>query len=29
LPAFGMWADRSEMQDVSKYVRDLRKPRSF
>lgn len=29
LPAFGMWADRSEMRDVSKYVRDLRKPRSF
>lgn len=29
LPAFGMWADRSEMQDVPTYVRELRKPRSF
>ena len=27
--AFGMWADREDMQDVSAYVRELRKPRSF
>lgn len=24
-----MWADREDMQDVSAYVRELRKPRSF
>lgn len=29
LAAFGMWADREDMQDVSAYVRELRKPRSF
>lgn len=26
-PAFGMWKDRTEMQDVSKHVRALRKRR--
>lgn len=26
-PAFGMWADRSDMRDVSKYVREIRKGR--
>ena len=29
LAAFGMSADREDMQDVSAYVRELRKPRSF
>ena len=29
LPAFGMWAERDDMQDVAAYVRELRKPRSF
>ncbi len=29
LPAFGMWADRDDMQDVTAYVRELRKPRNF
>ena len=29
LAAFGMWADREDMQDVSAYVRELSKPRSF
>lgn len=28
-PAFGMWANRADMQDPSAYVRELRKPRSF
>lgn len=28
-PAFGMWANRNDMEDVSSYVRELRKPRSF
>lgn len=28
-PAFGMWADREDMQDPARYVRELRKPRSF
>ena len=26
-PAFGMWADRKDMKNVAKYVRDLRKGR--
>lgn len=29
LAAFGMWHDREDMKDVSKYIRELRKPRSF
>lgn len=29
LPAFGMWAERDDMQEVATYVRELRKPRSF
>lgn len=29
LPAFGMWADRNDLDDVSAYVRELRKPRGF
>lgn len=28
-PAFGMWSDKAEIQDVAGYVRSLRKPRSF
>jgi antitoxin (DNA-binding transcriptional repressor) of toxin-antitoxin stability system len=28
-PAFGIWADREDMKDVSKFVRNLRKGRSF
>ncbi len=27
--AFGMWADRDDMESVEAYVRNLRKPRSF
>jgi len=27
LPAFGMWADRSDMEDPSDFVRNLRKSR--
>ncbi|MFA7231308.1 MAG: type II toxin-antitoxin system prevent-host-death family antitoxin [Victivallaceae bacterium] len=27
--AFGMWADRDDMTDVSAYVENLRKPRKF
>ena len=26
-PAFGMWADREDMEDVEAYVRKLREPR--
>ena len=26
-PAFGMWANREDMADVSEYVRRLRRPR--
>ena len=26
-PAFGMWADRDDMEDVEQYVREIRKPR--
>ncbi len=29
LDAFGMWNDREDMADVSAYVENLRKPRSF
>ena len=29
LPAFGMWADRSDMTDPVAYVNEIRKPRSF
>ena len=29
LPAFGMWADRNEMEDPARYVEQLRKPRSI
>ena len=29
LPAFGMWADRSDMTDPVDYVNEIRKPRSF
>ncbi|MBQ9501758.1 MAG: prevent-host-death family protein [Lentisphaeria bacterium] len=29
LPAFGMWADRSDMTDPVAYVNGIRKPRSF
>jgi len=29
LPAFGMWADRNDLDDVSACVRNLRKPRRF
>lgn len=28
-PAFGMWADRKDMEDPASYVRELRKPRTF
>ncbi|OGV53693.1 MAG: hypothetical protein A2X49_12675 [Lentisphaerae bacterium GWF2_52_8] len=28
-PAFGMWADRKDMEDVGGFVRNLRKGRSF
>jgi len=28
-PAFGMWAGRADMEDVSSYVHELRKSRSF
>lgn len=28
-PAFGMWAGREDMEDVSSYVRELRKSRSL
>lgn len=27
-PAFGMWKDREEMDDVTAYVRSLRAPRN-
>jgi hypothetical protein len=26
-PAFGMWKDRKDMEDVEAYLRNLRKPR--
>jgi len=26
-PAFGMWKSRGDLEDVSKHVRNLRKPR--
>jgi hypothetical protein len=26
-PAIGMWADREDMKDVERWVRQLRKPR--
>ncbi len=29
LPAFGMWAERSDMTDPVAYVEELRKPRRF
>lgn len=29
LAAFGMWADREDLDDVSAFVRNLRKPRRF
>jgi hypothetical protein len=28
-PAFGIWADRHDLDDVPAYVRELRKPRSL
>lgn len=28
-PAFGMWKDRQDLKKVQKYVRELRKGRSF
>ena len=28
-PAFGMWANRKDMDDPARYVRELRKPRTF
>ena len=28
-PAFGMWADRADMNDPVAYVEQIRKPRSF
>lgn len=28
-PAFGMWSDREDLQDVNKLVRTLRKGRTF
>lgn len=27
MPAFGMWEDRADMEDVASYVRDLRRTR--
>lgn len=27
LPAYGMWKDRDDLEDVQAYVRNLRKPR--
>jgi hypothetical protein len=27
--SFGMWKDRTDMDDVEKYVRDMRKGRQF
>ncbi len=29
LPAFGMWAERTDMTDPVAYVDKIRKPRSF
>ena len=29
LPGFGMWADRSDMENPAAWVRNLRKPRRF
>ncbi len=29
LPAFGMWADRNDLDDVSAHIREIRKPGSF
>ena len=28
-PAFGMWADRDDMEDVHAYIRKIRKGRTF
>jgi antitoxin (DNA-binding transcriptional repressor) of toxin-antitoxin stability system len=28
-PAFGVWADRHDLDDVPAYLRELRKPRSL
>jgi antitoxin (DNA-binding transcriptional repressor) of toxin-antitoxin stability system len=28
-PAFGMWADREDMEDVHAYIRKIRKGRTF
>ncbi len=29
LPAFGIWKDREDMEDISSYVNELRKGRRF
>jgi len=29
MPAFGMWKDRDDLQDVNEHVRRLRKGRTF